>query len=693
MNRLILCTVGTSLLDSGKEIPDSATLNDLRNQLKDHTATVAKVTSNHSSQLEEATKVLKQRWDGLQQKLSSKASLADTQKARQQLPAEACSLAALPVRADDVVVFIYSDSAEGAFAAACLQRMLSEGKTAKCGCVADDAEPKELVTVGGVRQVTQLNSKRPEEFSSQGIPNLVNALLQLRAAAPQAIEIILDVTGGYKPQSLYSALIGLLADIKVQFLHQDSAGKAITLHKLPIQFALLEWHENAALLQCILDLPGDEAKPFVEELQDSAPSLYQCLELVGGQYHLNPLGQVLQVRHSQQEPRIEAHTTGKQVLTLISDTTLKKNLATRISSRHRYFWEGNKLPEAVDHGRAHTQNLLDLATQVLIPLQRQGSPFLSPYELYLLINCLWLHDIGQAGGSLFLKQAGGKTSWEPSEETDAIEVSLTNPDLVREAHNLLTYERIRHDPEAFGFEEFNAEARLIANICRYNRKRMPLADNDNKTFECNFYGYQVQITMPLPTTLPNGLPTQDSVRPRLICAMLRVIDACDVQKSRAGDKDFQRIRKPLTEQDRRAAEQRKRELAEVVQILSKKPLNLGNGSWKETLIELQNNKPRDPQQQALLNALIAYWDASDSTAFRGRQQEHFEKHDQIERVYITHEEQGGNHCFTVHLKPINNAKMNKVQEAQKDIIEDYKSAESVLQSAKLTFQVEVVNDG
>jgi putative CRISPR-associated protein (TIGR02619 family) len=687
MGRLIICTVGTSLLDDKKNILEAAALSSLKSQLIGRSGSVKQILCdrNLTEYLNKAIEALKNRWEELQNLSSPRpAQLKDH---LEKLPAEVCSLRALGVNENDVVVFIYSDTGEGAFCAACLRALLQDKCIARC-LTCDNASPTDLIANGGVRKVEKLDAERPEDFEQAGIPNLFNAVMELLdvAAGDTNVNVIVDVTGGYKPQSLYAALMGLLSEnVKVYFLHEQSLGKAIPLPELPIDFALLEWEANAAWMQYILDLPADQAEQYKQALPSS---LQKLLVRKDNRYNLTSFGQAIQKGYERRQRKIAEDRTGGRLLELINDNSLKEKLLKRFLARHKFLLEGNQIPEAVDHGLAHAQRLLEFAAQLLLPM---GDNFLNPEELYLLINCLWLHDIGCAGGSLRI---------------DDNEVPITSPDLVRRLHNLLTEVRLKEKPKEYGFEEGDEQERdLIAKICKYNRRKMPLCDGD-PPFKVNVYGYKYKISNPINESDNLCiLGRQVKVRTRLLAALLRVIDACDEQKARAGAEEYQAIRLGVTEEEAKRAEERRKQMKKIVEHFAKlanfSSLNLDDESWKGTVKSLRQKSCRSQKEEQLLEVLTLYWDLYDAAHFREHQEWHFNKHSQIEwaRFRPPKEENGVKH-FVLELKPIEKAEMKFITNpnpgqgeekgAKEEIEEDFKSAQPVLKQVGICLSVEVI---
>jgi len=681
MSRIILCTVGTSLLDDKKKILKPNRLSNLKTkQLKGlQSRSVAQIWQNRnlSGFLKDVIENLKQRWNDLQS-LGSNSRPSQLRNRLNLLPAEVCSLRALDAKQEDVVVLIYSDSSEGAFCAACLQGFLEGKNIAKCALTQNNVTSADLMVQGGVKQVEYLDAERPEDFEQKGIPNLFNAVMDLLDAASKSegAEVIIDVTGGYKPQSLYAALMGLLSEeTKVSFLHEQSMGKAIQLPELPIDFALLEWEANAAWIQYVLELPADEAEPYVEALP---PSLQKLLERTDNRYELTSFGQAIQKGYERRQSKIAEDRTGGRLLELIKDKKLKAKLLQRFKARHQFLLEGNQIPETVDHGFAHAQRLLEFAAQLLLPL---GEQFLSQEELYLLINCLWLHDIGCAGGSLNI---------------NGNEVHITSPDLVRRLHNLLTEVRLKEKPQDYGFWPGDEEERdLIAKICKYNRRKMPLCGG-NLPFEVNVYGYEVKISDPInETDTPSIANRQVRVRTRLLAALLRVIDACDEQKARAGVEEYRAIRLGVTQEEAERAEQRRKQMRKIVENLANAASfslsDLDGENWKNDVKSLRQKSSLNTQQKQLLEALTLYWDLCDVVQFNKKQDWHFRKHSRIEWARFRPPESGNEvKCFVLELKPIKNACMKLIMNAKEEIKEDFEGAQDVLKEVGICLSVQVI---
>ncbi|HED03622.1 MAG TPA: hypothetical protein ENI60_02505 [Candidatus Fraserbacteria bacterium] len=698
MGRLIVTTVGTSLLkkiNADQKIKIRG-MHELCNPLSDPTLYQDAIawcedTSSKTAQTQIKTYNRVDDVVGKLQKLDPDFQSLPTTSIkdhRYAAPAEIASLWALkeylqeqgksPLSKEngDRVVLLYSDTSEGVFCARCLQTYIDHSGLAHCEWKTD------------AKCIEGLQAEGPEAHQKWGtaVNNLADLLCEQWEGTTEELEPWLNITGGYKGITPFSSLIGLLSKVPVVYLYETS-DRLIHLPYMPIQFKLLEWHEYAHRLKYILELPADKVKERVESLPRWLQNL---LQRSNNQYILTPLGRAIKAGYDSERRRITEHTTGEQVLDFVKDETLRRKLLRRFEARHQFLLEGNQIPETVDHGRGHAQRLLEFAEQLLLPL---GDDFLTSEELYLLVNCLWLHDIGCAGGSLSI---------------DDQNIPITSPDLTRRLHNLLTEVRLKNHPEKYGFSTDETEERdLIATICKYNRRGMPLCKDD--AFEENIYGYEVKISDPIEETTHLSIAdNQVCVRTRLLTALLRVIDACDEQRARAGTEEYQAIRRGVTKEEAGRAEERRKLMKKIADnfaaAASTSLPDMDGKDWKDTVKSLRSNSSRSAEENQLLEALTLYWDLYDAAHFKENQDKHFAKHAQIEwaRLRPPVEEDSMKH-FVLELKPIENACMKLItnlnpQEgeekgAKEEIEEDFAGAQPVLSQVSISLSVEVLQEG
>lgn len=208
----------------------------------------------------------------------------------------------------------------------------------------------------------------------------------------------------------------------------------------------------------------------------------------------------------------------------------------------------DRYPEMITHGSTHICNVLALAAEFLAPgfkpSQKEDFP-LSGEELFLLIAAIFLHDIGMADVA--------RRSYRPDE--------------VRKKHSVLSGEIIRGrfrrgQSYANLLPSFtdNDEVDVLAEICIHHQSKAPIARSDRRqgntapTLEelCDLHDHL-------------GVFNGKSIDIKAVTALLRVLDACDVQYSRAGSvfiteskvKNNQRLREECRVQETQSRDELK----------------------------------------------------------------------------------------------------------------------------------------
>ncbi|MCL0053040.1 putative CRISPR-associated protein [Dehalococcoidales bacterium] len=328
----------------------------------------------------------------------------------------------------------------------------------------------------------------PKVFQ-QGITEMIDRLIKLiTEERNKGNEVFLNATGGFKPESAYATVCGLLNQVNVCYVHEDFEGELCWLPSIPVGFDFTPWHLSASKVQ--LALSGEKAA------YDSLPAEIKDLMTWDGKVgRFNQLGHVFWATYQDACAKHRLSLQRGLLTERIKDSRLRSKILKFIDGWDN-IWVGMQLPQMVDHTQAHCQNLLILAEQLLLPLEN----FLTEEELYVLIACLWLHDIGHS---------------EPIEiKDDGTEVPLS-PQEIRNKHHLLAYQLIKTWPTEFGFPSFNEEAEVIATICKHH-----------KTVNLNEVCERCELTIFDDEGI--SIISQSKIRLRLITALLQFIDTCDI---------------------------------------------------------------------------------------------------------------------------------------------------------------------
>jgi hypothetical protein len=186
----------------------------------------------------------------------------------------------------------------------------------------------------------------------------------------------------------------------------------------------------------------------------------------------------------------------------------------------------DRYPEMVTHGSTHICNVLSLAENMFYPdfISRKKHPsYFSGEELFLLIAGIFLHDIGMA---------------------DISYGSVWNIQDIRRNHSVLSGKILKYrfkDIRSKRFKELNTENLLptfqdenevdtLAQICIHHQSKAPIAENQIKKGKSTAPSLEYLCKFNTHLELFNG----KSIDIKKITALLRVLDACDNQYSRAG---------------------------------------------------------------------------------------------------------------------------------------------------------------
>lgn len=344
----------------------------------------------------------------------------------------------------------------------------------------------------------------------KGISELTDEIIKTIAKEKsQGNEVSLNATGGFKPEAAYATLCGLINDVNVFYAHEYFGDKIVWLPSFPLGFDFDPWHLSSYRIQYALS--GNKSA------YDNLP--HQIQKLMGWDQkssagRFNPLGNILWTSYQAVYAKHRLSAPKELLTDRIKDPDLRSKILGFINGWDN-LWVGQKLPWMLDHSQTHCQNLLMLAEQLLLPMDN----LLSDEELYVLIACLWLHDIGHSESNE-IKEDGTKEA-----------LSLQQ---IQKKHASLAYQAIEHRPNDFGFPEFNDEAKLIAEICR---------DHKNDKLGCIPEECELKIYDNEGATVFR----QATIRRRLITALLQFIDTCDFGGPRAGSEDYVRARLQVTE--------------------------------------------------------------------------------------------------------------------------------------------------
>jgi hypothetical protein len=353
-----------------------------------------------------------------------------------------------------------------------------------------------------------ISAENAEAFQS-GLEKLYERLEGQLKASVQYDAIFIDITGGYKGFIPISALRGFLDDkVRVFYAHEKSKS-VIIIPSLPLSFSLRSLDEMRSIVRRE-KIPKEEW----ENLPPRFKPLYYPTEW--NDFKRTVFGEI--VYKFYEEERTRRYGYGHYLLEM-----LEQNEREKLEERLPYWehlWLGDQIPETVEHSRGHSQRLLEMAYHLFILFPHLKDELKSEW-LYYLICAIWLHDIGHS--ALYYEQNNQK-----------IPVYLM-PSLVRDWHHLLSAQLI----EKGDYLQDANDKQIVSLLAKYHRKAMKLIGDDFALPKD--YGLLKDKKFPsLEKTNVNGKELL------LTCALLRLLDACDVQADRVVSDEYRKQREKRT---------------------------------------------------------------------------------------------------------------------------------------------------
>ena len=442
----------------------------------------------------------------------------------------------------------------------------------------------------------------------------------------------------------------------------ESSKDILNIPPLPLEWNLRYLDEFRIFLS-LEDLKEGQYEILPEKIKD----LYEKRDTG---YSKSALAKVLSEEYIKNRRRRFGY--GAPLLGKIRDEDLRKKLEGYITGKWEHLWIGDQIPETVEHSRGHSLRLLELAYQLLEIVDLN----LSDCELFALISAIWLHDIGHSGLEY---------------NYNGIDIPVWMfPSLVRDWHNLLSYNRIKKE----NYLEEKTTSDVIATISKYHRNKMPLIGDcpwNDKIFQdikveplCEELNDKKYCCYPL-----------EPERVLLITALLRFIDGCDVQADRVVDEDYLYMRDKRTMEEievyKKSLETYKtmlecidselyQEVFEVIHKYEKDSKNRGSNNEKD--LKLLEGEILRKVREILINnkncvEFLTPLSVADKIIFKLRQRFHFLKHSYIKLVYII-KEGNNNGLKVVLLIDHNNPNECLLKKIGEDIYNEYKSVKEVL---------------
>jgi putative CRISPR-associated protein (TIGR02619 family) len=476
-------------------------------------------------------------------------------------------------------------------------------------------------------------------------------------------KIFINITGGYKGLIPFLSLYGFLEEeVEGMIYAYESSKDILNIPPLPLEWNLRYLDEFRIFLS-LEDLKEGQYEILPEKIKD----LYEKRDTG---YSKSALAKVLSEEYIKNRRRRFGY--GAPLLGKIRDEGLRKKLEGYITGKWEHLWIGDQIPETVEHSRGHSLRLLELAYQLLEIVDLN----LSDCELFALISAIWLHDIGHSGLEY---------------NYNGIDIPVWMfPSLVRDWHNLLSYNRIKKE----NYLEEKTTSDVIATIAKYHRNKMPLRGDcpwNDKIFQ------DIKVE-PLREELNDKKYSCCPLEPErvlLITALLRFIDGCDVQADRVVDEDYLYMRDKRTMEEievyKKSLETYKtmldcidselyQEVSKVIHKYEEDSKNRGSNNEKD--LKLLEGEILQKVKEILINnkncvEFLTPLSVADKIIFKLRQRFHFLKHSYIKLVYII-KEGNNNGLKVVLLIDHNNPDECLLKKIGEDIYNEYKSVEEVL---------------
>lgn len=496
-----------------------------------------------------------------------------------------------------------------------------------------------------------------EKFRTKGIPNLVCAIRRHALAEENGVlkwdEVILNFTGGFKAAIPYETFAATLLErpgVRVHYLF-EATPDILELPQYPIGLDFPRWHRHDMMLRAAWERP---------ELYRVPDERMQAIQDAGAKPVDGSLEAVLRGRYEAQLARDPLQDYSAAVIDhFVTDAGLNARLKRILPAVGPLLWMGDKISMAADHAARHHHNLLEFAQVLLTPLPPQ---FLSQEERFVLLAALMLHDCGHTLDALPL-------------DGDENRLIPLFPLEVRGYHHFLAYRRLttRELAEDVGWDPSADLAEAVAWLCFYHRKKTGW-DERGPASGCPFWQPD-----PAERTVLEAATRFDDIDLPTLVALLRIIDGCDNQSRRVGPNPLPDMMQRLFATDARTHR------ARVVQLLPaakaahpNDDFVTGVGNW----LDDGGAPPKVPAETRARMARChspeaALWTALarevDECGLRSNQFVHFLKHQGVRSVRILPQQRfkaAERWDFAIELEPDGDRLMRKNREEREQLLID-----------------------
>ncbi len=485
--------------------------------------------------------------------------------------------------------------------------------------------------IGGIPQI---DIKDPIEinFDNQGrFASQVGALVAQISDVSELYtdkgcsRIVVCISAGYKALIPYISVLGFINGLEIIYAHLTSTS-VVAINSVPLSWDMRTLDEHRIWFVND-DIPSAIYYGF--------PAMYSSYRAYYDETPVEKDGELFfqksafgkLISQAYKLNRQSRFGWGQSILSYFpsEDKQLKEDIKKLITGRWQHLWIGDQIPETVEHNRGHSCRLIELTRE----LMSLTNLFFSGPELYCLIAAIWLHDVGHTAI---------KTELIKSADGYYFPLHLF-PSLVRELHHILSCDYILSENELKP-DMINA----ISTICKFHRSKMPLSGNKENYIHEPF---NIEVE-----PLQNYYESQQELsleRVKLLTAILRFLDGCDVQADRVIDNDYMQARQKRTNTEIDVYTNRLQMLINGLQDKKKKEemssmmscLQVFLDNWNEDFKRQRKDLRAKIQEEAYHSftskanpCFLEILGLMDSILFKREQEEHFKKHVSIECVYL-----------------------------------------------------------
>ena len=401
-----------------------------------------------------------------------------------------------------------------------------------------------------------------QEFLSS-IANLYQELDTLIANKSPNEDVIICSTGGYKAVSGFAMVYAQLHSLPCLYSFEMSPA-AYEVMSMPLGYAYSMLDEEINMLKAVYRNTNIDKSSLPQWVKDS--------ELFAGTF-----------LKSYEQVREKPYGTGEELFRRLRNCKNGNEWADYLQellvSKWSELWQGDQIPETVEHSRRHSKRLMELAANLFRcagdKISRIGFTDKDPRPLALLIASIYLHDIGHTALSYPVI-----VNDSDIEDENLFPLGLF-PSAVRELHHLLTGALLTASPaKYFMTDKYPDKAKLLEEcvplIAAYHRGYTSLKgeaaklDTDNRIAKAgNLLLGQKKFSETLRPLEERAKEIDIPVNSLLnVTALLRVLDGCDVQADRVISKHY------LDYRNQRSNDEARLIHAELLSCIRQLPLNL-----------------------------------------------------------------------------------------------------------------------